>query len=58
VSASLTQVLQWAYWWNSTEVLPDDVKREQVVVDLNTDARSNEEEAALMARDKPPVTQP
>ena len=26
VSASLTQVLRWAYWWNSTEDLPDHVK--------------------------------
>jgi hypothetical protein len=95
VSASLTQVLQWAYWWNSTEALPDDVKREQVVLDLNTDfstkgmsameltavvnawqsgamsrdtmldlfrrgevlpdGRSNEEEIALIGREKPPA---
>lgn len=95
VSASLTQALQWAYWWNSTEALPDDVKREQVVLDLNTDfstkgmsateltavvnawqsgamsrdtmldlfrrgevlpdGRSNEEETALIGREKPPA---
>ncbi|MBI5388210.1 MAG: DUF4055 domain-containing protein [Verrucomicrobia bacterium] len=37
VSASLTQVLRWACWWNSTEALPDDVTNEQVVMELNTD---------------------
>jgi hypothetical protein len=37
VSASLTQVLAWAYWWNSTEELPDDVTKDQVVLELNTD---------------------
>ena len=37
LSASLTQVLRWAYWWNSTEALPDDVTHEQVVMELNTD---------------------
>jgi hypothetical protein len=37
VSASLTQVLRWAYWWNSTEESPDDVTNEQVLVELNTD---------------------
>jgi hypothetical protein len=37
VSASLTQVLAWAYWWNSTEESPDDVTNEQVLVELNTD---------------------
>jgi len=37
VSASLTQVLRWAHWWNSTETLPDDVTNEQVVIELNTD---------------------
>jgi hypothetical protein len=36
-SASMTQVLRWAYWWNSTEELPDDVTNEQVVMELNTD---------------------
>ena len=34
---SLTQVLRWAYWWNSTEAMPDDVSNEQVVIELNTD---------------------
>ena len=37
VSASVTQILRWAYWWNSTEVSPDDVTNEQVLVELNTD---------------------
>ena len=34
---SLTQVLQWCYWWNSTEVFPADVSGEQVLIELNTD---------------------
>jgi hypothetical protein len=37
VSASLTQVLAWAYWWNSTETTPDDVSTDDVVIELNTD---------------------
>ena len=37
VSASLTQVLRWAYWWNSTEDSPEDVTNDQVLVELNTD---------------------
>ena len=37
VSASLTHVLRWAYWWNSTEESPDNVTNEQVLVELNTD---------------------
>ena len=37
VSASLTQILRWGYWWNSTEESPDDVNTEQVLVELNTD---------------------
>jgi len=37
VSESLTQVLRWVYWWNSTEELPDDVRSEQVLMTLNTD---------------------
>jgi Domain of unknown function (DUF4055) len=36
-SAALSQVLRWAYWWNSTEDLPDHVTNEQVVMELNTD---------------------
>jgi hypothetical protein len=34
---SLTHVLRWAHWWNSTEAMPDDVSNEQVVIELNTD---------------------
>jgi hypothetical protein len=37
VSNSLSQVLRWAYWWNSTEETPDDVSAEQVTIELNTD---------------------
>jgi hypothetical protein len=37
VSASLTQVLRWAYWWNSTEESPDDVSADGVLLELNTD---------------------
>jgi hypothetical protein len=37
VSASLTQVLQWAHWWNSTEESPEDVTEEQALIELNTD---------------------
>jgi hypothetical protein len=37
VSESLTQVLRWAYWWNSTEALPHDVTDSQALVQLNTD---------------------
>jgi len=37
VSESLTQLLRWVYWWNSTEELPDDVTSEQVLVTLNSD---------------------
>src|ERR1043166_2523273 len=37
VSNSLSQVLRWAYWWNSTEDSPEDVGDEQVVFELNTD---------------------
>ena len=37
MSESLSQVLRWAYWWNSTEASPDDVTTEQVTMELNTD---------------------
>lgn len=37
VSDSLTQVLRWAYWWNSTEDSPEDVSNDQVALELNTD---------------------
>ena len=37
VSASLTQVLRWVYWWNSTEPIPDAIGPDLVLVTLNTD---------------------
>jgi hypothetical protein len=97
ISESLTQILRWVYWWNSTEDLPDSISENEVSVSLNTDystrgmaanevvavvkawqagalstdsmqevfrrgdvlpnARSNEEEQALLARSKHPVGQ-
>jgi hypothetical protein len=36
VSESLTQILRWAYWWNSTEQSPEDVTDAQVLLELNT----------------------
>ena len=30
-------VLAWAYWWNSTEELPEQITNEQVLIELNTD---------------------
>jgi hypothetical protein len=37
VSASLTQVLRWVYWWNSTEPIPDAIGPDLVLACLNTD---------------------
>jgi hypothetical protein len=37
VSDSVSQVLRWVYWWNSTEALPKDVSEELVVLRINTD---------------------
>jgi hypothetical protein len=37
VSESLTQILRWAYWWNSTEDTPEAVTDSQALVELNTD---------------------
>ena len=37
VSAGLTQVLRWVYWWNSTEPIPDAIGPDLVLVTLNTD---------------------
>jgi hypothetical protein len=37
VSESLTQVLRWIYWWNSTEALPYGLSKAEVTVKLNTD---------------------
>jgi hypothetical protein len=37
VSESLTQVLRWVYWWNSTEETPELITDSQALVELNTD---------------------
>ncbi len=37
ISSSLTQVLRWVYWWNSTEHFPDDIGPDLVLATLNTD---------------------
>ena len=37
VSASLTQVLRWVFWWNSTEPIPDAIGPDLVLASLNTD---------------------
>ena len=37
VSDSVSQVLRWVYWWNSTEALPEDVGEDVVLLQLNTD---------------------
>ncbi len=37
VSASLTQVLRWVYWWNSTESIPDGIGPDLVLANLNAD---------------------
>ena len=37
VSESLTQMLRWVHWWNSSEDIPDQVTDQQVLFELNTD---------------------
>jgi hypothetical protein len=37
ISSSLTQVLRWIYWWNSTEPIPDAIGPDLVLVTLNND---------------------
>jgi hypothetical protein len=37
VSESLTQVLRWVYWWNSTEDVPDSITSGEVLIQINTD---------------------
>ena len=37
ISSSLTQVLRWVYWWNSTEPFPDDIGPDLVLATLNND---------------------
>jgi hypothetical protein len=37
VSDSVSQVLRWVYWWNSTEASPETISEELVLFQLNTD---------------------
>ena len=37
VSDSISQVLRWVYWWNSTEEFPEDISEELVLLKINTD---------------------
>jgi hypothetical protein len=37
LSDSISQVLRWVYWWNSTEPYPEDVSEELVLLQINTD---------------------
>jgi len=37
VSDSISQVLRWVYWWNSTESFPEDVSESLVLLQINTD---------------------
>ena len=37
VSDSISQVLRWVYWWNSTEQYPEDVSEALVLLQINTD---------------------
>jgi hypothetical protein len=37
VSDSVSQVLRWIYWWNSTEESPEQISEDLVLLELNTD---------------------
>jgi hypothetical protein len=37
VGDSLTHVLRWVFWWNSTEESPEDIGEDVVLVKLNED---------------------
>ena len=37
VSDSISQVLRWVYWWNSTELYPEDISESLVLLQINTD---------------------
>jgi len=37
VSDSISQVLRWVYWWNSTEQFPEAVSEDLVLLQINTD---------------------
>jgi hypothetical protein len=53
VSDSITQILRWVYWWNSTEELPDAIGDDRVLARLNTDysarGMSSDEITAIVA---------
>ena len=53
ISESLTQVLRWVFWWNSTEEIPDDITSADVLIQLNTDyslkGMSSQELQAIVA---------
>ena len=37
LSDSISQVLRWVYWWNSTEQYPEDISENLVLLQINTD---------------------
>jgi hypothetical protein len=41
ISESLSNVLRWVYWWNSTENMPADIGDKTVLVSLNADFSLN-----------------
>lgn len=41
ISASLTDLINWVYWWHSTEASPDDVTPDHASFKLNADFESN-----------------
>ncbi len=53
VSDSVSQVLRWIYWWNSTEESPETVSEDLVLLQLNTDfsakGLSSEDLTAIVA---------
>jgi hypothetical protein len=53
VSESLTQVLRWAFWWNSTEDKPELITDQQALLELSSDFRTkgmtSQEITALVA---------
>ena len=53
VSDSVSQVLRWVYWWNSTEESPEAIGEELVLLQLNTDfsakGMASEELTAVVA---------
>lgn len=53
VSDSVSQVLRWVYWWNSTEENPEQIGEDVVLLQLNTDFEakglSSQEITAMVA---------